>query len=162
VAASIIVRNETSRVVLTYKHRYGGKGWTNETYPVYLDRTPCNLGGERPWFLCPAKGCQRRAAILYGAGIFACRRCYQLVYQSQRETSDDRILRRAHKIREKLGWKRGILNPNGPKPKEMHWDTYVKLVQTHDAIVNRVLLQLNERFRLLDFPLSDDGGNGRE
>jgi hypothetical protein len=28
-------------------------------------------------FICPAAGCGRRVAILYGGGNFACRHCYQ-------------------------------------------------------------------------------------
>ena len=39
-----------------------------ERYPVFLDTTLCHIGGERHWFLCPARGCGRRVAILYGGG----------------------------------------------------------------------------------------------
>lgn len=35
-------------------------------YAVNLDKTPCNYGGHRTWFLCPARGCGRRVAVLYG------------------------------------------------------------------------------------------------
>ena len=86
VVASIRVRTEPGRVILTYRHRSGNEDWKEESYPVYLDWTACHLGGQRPWFLCPARGCGRRVAILYGGGIFACRHCYQLAYPSQRET----------------------------------------------------------------------------
>ena len=86
VVASIRVHSETDRVVLTYRHRTGGEDWKDESYPVYLDWPACHLGGQRPWFLCPTRGCRRRVAILYGGGIFACRHCYELAYPSQRET----------------------------------------------------------------------------
>ncbi len=33
---------------------------------AHLEWTPCNFGGERPWFVCPGKGCAKRVAILYG------------------------------------------------------------------------------------------------
>ena len=66
VVASICVRTELDRLILTYRHRWGGEDWQDESYPVYLDWTACNLGGQRPWFLCPARGCGRRVAILYG------------------------------------------------------------------------------------------------
>lgn len=123
--ASISVRTEPGRVILTYRHRRGGENWKGESYPVYLDWTVCNLGGQRPWFLCPAQGCGRRVSILYlGGSIFACRHCYQLAYPSQREVAYDRAAKRADKIRERLGWEQGILNPKGwRKPKGMHWDT---------------------------------------
>jgi hypothetical protein len=52
---------------------------------VGIERTPCHVGGSRPWFICPALGCGRRVAILYGGGIFACRLCFQLAYASARE-----------------------------------------------------------------------------
>ena len=47
----------------------------DEHYAVRIVRTVCNLGGSRAWFICPAVGCGRRVAILYGGGIFACRHC---------------------------------------------------------------------------------------
>jgi hypothetical protein len=80
-------------------------------------------------FRCPANGCGQRVALLYlgGAGIFACRHCYRLAYPSQRESADDRAIRRAGKIRERLGWQAGIANPCGDKPKGMHRDTFNRL-----------------------------------
>ena len=54
---------------------------------VRIVRTPCRLGGSRAWFICPAVGCGRRVAILYGGGIFACRHCYDLAYDSSRNSS---------------------------------------------------------------------------
>ena len=67
-------------MILIYRHRSGDAEWKGEQYPVRIVRTPCNLGGLRAWFICPAVGCGRRVAILYGGSIFACRRCYQLAY----------------------------------------------------------------------------------
>jgi hypothetical protein len=139
VAASIRVRTESERVILTYRHRRGGDDWKDERYPVYLEWTPCHLGGQRPWFLCPARGCGRRLAILYGGGMFACRHCYQLAYQSQRESDYDRAARRADRIREKLGWEPGILNGEGWKPKGMHWNTFERLTAQHNAFVSASL-----------------------
>ena len=72
VVASISVRAELGRVILTYRHRSGGDEWKDENYPVYLATTPCHMGGERHWFLCPAHGCgQRVAVILAGASSLA-------------------------------------------------------------------------------------------
>ncbi len=148
VVTSIQARAENGRVVLSYRHRSGGGEWTDESYPVYLDWTPCNLGGSRPWFLCPAVGCGRRVALLYGGTIFACRHCYQLAYPSQRETHDDRAARRADRIREKLAWEPGILNGNGWKPKGMHWRTFERLTAEHDAFVQISLAGMVQRFGL--------------
>ena len=89
-----------------YRHNSGGSDWQPMDYPVRLDWTDCTLGGRRAWLLCPERGCGRRVALLYigGSGIFACRHCYKLAYASQRETPDDRAVRRADRIRDRLGW----------------------------------------------------------
>ena len=57
-------------------------------YRVNLDITPCHFGGIRYWFKCP--GCNRRVAILYSGGIYACRRCKNLCYHSQKENNNKR------------------------------------------------------------------------
>jgi hypothetical protein len=61
---NINVRVEAHRVILAYQYRRGNR--LDEKYPVRLTWTPCNYGGRRPWFLCPAVGCGRRIAVLYG------------------------------------------------------------------------------------------------
>lgn len=140
---------------LSYRHRSGGDGWNDESYPVYLEWTDCSLGGMRPWFLCPAQGCGRRVAILYGGGIFACRHCYQLPYPSQREPWEDRAARRANRIRRKLEWEPGILNGDGGKPKRMHQRTFDKLTAKHDAYVDLSLAGFASRLNLIGKRLED-------
>jgi hypothetical protein len=153
--AAIRARVETDRVVLVYRHRPGGADWKHEEYPVYLGWTPCHLAGQRPWFLCPASGCGRRVAILYGGGIFACRQCHQLSYPSQREPDDERATRRADRMREKLGWEPGILNGRGWKPKGMHWRTFDRLTAQHDAFVQRSLAGAARRLGLREALLDE-------
>ena len=48
VVASICVRTELDRLILTYRHRWGGEDWQDESYPVYLDWTACHLGSATP------------------------------------------------------------------------------------------------------------------
>lgn len=60
--ASIQVRTEADRIILSYRHRTGGGEWQSEEYPVWLDWTPCTYGGRRAWFICPARGCGKREA----------------------------------------------------------------------------------------------------
>ena len=151
VVASIRVRTEPHRVMLTYRHRSGGGDWKDESYPVYLDWTACNLGGQRPWFLCPTRGCGRRVAILYGGGIFACRHCYQLAYPSQREKAMDRAARRADRIRERLGWEGGVLNGEGWKPKGMHWRTFEKLTAEHENFSRLALKGMAEYLGMVGY-----------
>lgn len=130
--ASIRARVEHGQVRLLYRQRSGGGDWQDMDYPVALSWTHCHMGGRRPWFLCPALGCGRRVALLYGGAVFACRRCHQLAYPSQREHRSDRASRRAERIRAKLGWEPGMLNGWGLKPKGMHWCTFKRLCAEHD------------------------------
>jgi hypothetical protein len=78
-------RTTLNFIVLSYRHQqHGSDKWQQKEYPAELVRTPCHFGGERTWCLCPARGCGRRVAVLYGSGIFACRHCHQLAYESHR------------------------------------------------------------------------------
>jgi hypothetical protein len=149
VIASIQITAKADCVVLSYRYQKFGGDWQDMAYPVYLEKTNCNLGGQRVWFLCPAHGCGKRAAILYGGHIFACRNCQKLTYASTRESIDDRAARKADRIREKLRWEPGILNPNGSKPKGMHWKTYQRLTSQHDAYVHVSLVGIVRRLDIL-------------
>lgn len=142
VVASIRMRTEQDRVILMYRHRSGDEEWKDEEYSVRIVETPCNLGGKRPWFICPALSCGRRVAILYGGGVFACRHCYQLAYTSTREDAGERATRRAERIRNRLGWEPGTLNGNGGKPKWMRWRTFARLVDEHERLVDQSMRTL--------------------
>ena len=105
-----------------------GGEWEEVKETVPLEWTPCNFGGGRPWFLCPGAGCGQRVAVLYGPGrYFLCRHCYDLGYESQRENKMHRALRKAQKIRERLGGTANMTEPFPEKPKGMHWRTYERL-----------------------------------
>ena len=150
VTGSINVRPEPGRIIVNYRHRCGGGAWQDKGYPVHVDTTPCDLGGERHWFICPVQGCGRRVAILYGGTIFACRRCYRLAYPSTREAPRDRAARRADRIRDKLGWPGGILEGGDwGKPKGMHWRTYERLCREHDALSDRALVGIMDHLNRL-------------
>lgn len=144
VLATVDIRTELDRLILSYRHRRPGEEWIDECYPVDINWTPCNFGGIRPWFRCPAGGCGRRCAILYGGAMFACRKCFGLAYPSQREHFGDRAARRAIKIRERLGWDMGDLNGMGLRPKGMHWRTFDRLVAQHDACERSSLICLQD------------------
>ena len=80
---------------------------------VRLAHVSCRFGGTRPYFICPGLanggGCGRRVTKLYGAGLyFSCRHCYRLAHASQSEGASDRSLRRANKVRERLGGDPGM------------------------------------------------------
>ena len=144
--ASINMRTDTDRVTLDYRARDRGGEWQTMNYPVRLSWTPCTYGGQRAWWLCPAVGCERRVAVLYGGKVYACRHCHQLAYKTQREQSHDRAGSKANKLRDRLQWEAGILNGNGIKPKGMHWATFARLQARHDALVNQTLAGAMAKF----------------
>jgi hypothetical protein len=105
---------------------------------VPIHRTKCHLGGERPWFNCivstDGKLCGRRAAKLYRVGhLFACQHCLGLAYASQQEIPVRRAIRRAQKIKMRLGGSDDPLEPLPQKPRGMHWRTYERLRAQADA-----------------------------
>jgi len=126
---SIRYRVEQDCLVLMYRYRSYGEEWKEIEEPVWFERTPCNYGGERLWFHCPH--CGRRVAVLYGAGVrFLCRHCYDLSYGSQNETYMDRMMRKAWKIRQRLGSSEDLMEPIWEKkPKGMHWKTFERLLR---------------------------------
>jgi hypothetical protein len=80
-----------------------------------------------------SRHCGRRVAVLYAAGeLFACRRCYGLVYASQQESVSYRGLGKAQKIRMRLGGSADLFDEFPTKPKGMHWRTYDRLRRAHD------------------------------
>jgi hypothetical protein len=108
-------------------------------FAVPLEWTACHLGGRRAWWLCPEAACGRRVAVLFGGRRFACRRCQLLTYRSQREAQGDRATRVANKLRARLGWRPGILNGTGGKPKGMHWRTFWRLQGEYEEHAQTVL-----------------------
>jgi hypothetical protein len=122
VVASIGVSVTAGGIRLTYRYQGREESWPEIDETIQLTITPQPYGGMRPWFRCP---CGRRVAILYGAGVyFRCRYCYDLRYQTERETPPFRQLTKAQKIRERLGGQGNLREAFPPKPPKMRWDTY--------------------------------------
>ena len=131
-AGSVNGRTSDTAVVPSYRHRSGGVGeWKQVEYPIWISHTPCHYGGQRPWLHCPARGCDRRVAILYGGTFFACRRCHQLAYESQRERDFERALRRAQTIQERLEGSGCVDDWFPQKPKGMHCATFSRLARKY-------------------------------
>jgi hypothetical protein len=116
-AGGISVRTEWDGVVLIYRSRsWGVSEWKSIEQRVPISWTACHLGGQRAWFVCSVysngRYCGRRVAVLYCAGeLFACRRCYDLAYASQKETPRYRGVGRMQKIKMKLGGSASLLDP---------------------------------------------------
>ena len=134
------------QVTLLYRHRRGpGRKWEDVRETVALEWTACNFGGERPWFICPGANCGRRVAVLYGPGrYFLCRQCYDLSYESQREGKANRALRRAQKIRERLGGSANMMEPFPERPKGMHLKTYMRMCWEHHEAEREQLAGMRE------------------
>jgi hypothetical protein len=96
---------------------------------VYL---PCPFGGTRPFFICPGPqngiDCGRRVAKLLSRRHFICRRCNQLPYASQYQRPWQRALRKAGKLKQRLGMDVGIAEQFPEKPKGMWASTYGRLL----------------------------------
>jgi hypothetical protein len=132
--ASINLRAEADRLHLSYRVRIGGGEWEDVAETVRIVRVPCRFGGKRPYFICPGVvngiACGRRIVKLHGPGrYFLCRHCYRLANASQREGEGDRALRRAKKIRQRLGGDPGMAEPFPQKPKGMWRRTYERLCE---------------------------------
>jgi len=130
--AWIGLRAEVDWLHISYRVRIGGGAWEDVEETVRLVRVPCRLGGTRPYFLCPGVvngvACGRRVVKLHAGGrYFLCRRCYRLAYASQREDAWDRALRRASKIRQRLGGEPGMDALVPKRPKGMWRRTYERL-----------------------------------
>ena len=146
VVAAITISTEQDRINLNYQTSTVGQDKQDHSYYIGLSYTPCHKGGQRAWFVCPS--CQKRAAILYGKRVFACRKCCELVYPITTESKLDRKTRKLDKLRERLQWQAGFLNGYEWKPKGMHWRTYRKLERTYRLTGCQTYLEINKAMPL--------------
>ena len=98
---------------------------------VGLYWTPCNYGGERPWFRCPK--CSRRCAVLYGGPRFWCRSCHALDYRSQRENGEMASARRIKRALKRLKMDTSGSLGTPPRPKGMWHRTYDQQLAEYHA-----------------------------
>ena len=130
--ASITMRAVEDRLHISYRVRIGGGDWEDVEETICIVRVPCRFGGTRPYIICPGVvngiPCGRRVVKLHGQGrCFLCRHCYRLAHASQSEGMWDRALRRANKIRMRVGGEPGMAPPFPPRPKGMWRRTYERL-----------------------------------
>src|SRR4051812_18597839 len=152
--AWISLRAEVDQLHLTYRVRSAGEDWQDVRETVGIVRVPCRFGGSRPYFNCPGvvNGvyCGRRVAKLYQGGqYFLCRHCSGLAYASQREDGMERALRRANKIRVRLGGRPGMASRFPDPPRGMWRRTYARLVESAYAAEQRADAALAVKFEWL-------------
>ena len=93
--------------------------------------------------------CESRVAVLYGLGSrFLCRQCYDLPYGSQQETNLDRMMRKARKIRQRLGGSDDLSEPIWQKPKGMHQKTFEQLIGEERAVSQAVDMAIEDKLRM--------------
>jgi hypothetical protein len=90
---------------------------------VRLERRPCQFGGTRAYFVCPA--CERRTLRLavLAKGLL-CGACGRITWGSRRETETRRLVRKANKIALRLGLEHFTDPPK--RPPNMHAETYAR------------------------------------
>jgi hypothetical protein len=117
---------------------------------IYLAATRPHFGGLRWWFVCPHLN--RRVRKLYlplGGRHFWSRHAYELAYASQRATKYDRALRRARKLRLRLGGDPAD-DEYPDKPPRMRWATYNRLIErlvAADGVADERLVLLAARWQ---------------
>jgi len=121
----------TNSLILKYRHRErGGGAWEDVEQVILFDKTPCNYGGHRKWFLCSK--CEQRVEILYGmdgAGkYFLCRDCHGLTYASCNAHQTKRIFNKANRLKQKIGVGPGIMDFIPERPKGMHRSTFDNII----------------------------------
>ena len=141
-SSSIDVVKDRTGVLLEYSVCDGAE--TKEhSERIIVNRTRCNFGGSRVWWFCPR--CGRRCAILYGGRRFLCRNCHGIRYRSQSESKAERLLRKAERIRARLGGSGVVFDPFPEKPAGMHWKTFDRLRhEAEEAKVRGLTLALSE------------------
>jgi hypothetical protein len=108
-----------------------GEGSRERFEPSTLLKTPALQTGQTP-----VKIFDNLNAPAF-AGLFACRRCYGLAYESQQQTARHRGLEQARKIRMRLGGGVDLLAPFPQRPKGMHRRTFERLRARAEAAVFR-------------------------
>jgi hypothetical protein len=153
--ALINLRAEAERLCLSYAVRVGDGGREDVVDTISIAYLRCRFGGSRAYFICPGPGggteCGRRVTKVHlSHRYFLCRHCSQLAYASQYEQPWQRALRRASKLKQRLGVGGGIAEPLPDKPKGMWTRTYGCLL---DEILQAEMLaneaQANRVKRLL-------------
>ena len=130
--------DRANKIDVNYSYR--GKAYS---YSIRLDKTACHFGNYRHWWQCPK--CNKRVAVLYCAGLYVCRHCIGVNYQSQLQQPIDRLFSRADAIRQRLGWQSGIAHGIENKPKGMHQRTYDRLVSEYQSIVGGITANMANR-----------------
>ena len=130
-------------IAVQYAESYFRFVHDNLDYIVRVERTWCNYGGSRPWFLCPS--CGDRHAVLYrppDCESLGCRRCLKLLYLSECEDPFGRAILKVRKLERTTCVVTTRLvgaSPVADKPKGQHWLTYdrriARLIASRQSLI---------------------------
>ncbi|SLM31123.1 conserved hypothetical protein [Desulfamplus magnetovallimortis] len=121
----------------------------DQTVEIKTDR--CNLGGLRQWMICPECSSKRTALYLGKQNKFACRKCLDLGYSSQKKVPFERLLHNAESLRARAD-QPPLFNPL-IKPKGMHTSSFNRLrkriyeyeIESHDLFKQWAYSAINKR-----------------
>jgi hypothetical protein len=120
------------------------------TQRIWLRWSPCNYGGQRPWFICAH--CNKRVGKLYNSGAsLGCRRCLDLRYTSQRRGAKSRRYLQALKLRLRLNVIANLDEPFPDRPKRMHRKTFERLRRKGEELEADLRENPHFRFRETDY-----------
>lgn len=131
-------------VNFVYSVRNGDtEDWRHIEERVVLARVPKPFGGKQVYFLCPR--CSRRVTTLaLRSQYFRCRSCVGAAYASSQEGTTDRAMRRANKLKRRLGANPGLDSPYW-RPRHMRQRTFDAIharIQAAEAEVNDAHIRL--------------------
>jgi hypothetical protein len=135
----ITVRAESDRIMLSID----GAG----EVPVRVEREAVYFGGLRPWLVCSICLARRRSLYIKD-GCVGCRQCFGLCYRSRCEFwLSSPALRRAVKLRRRLGADVQPFAPLPPRPRyrtARNWyDNIVAEIHAHEAEALGMLANIN-------------------
>lgn len=150
--ASISLVISTDTILFDYRQRDSGNDWRDIKVTARLERTPCHFGGERVWFACPR--CWRRCTRLFMVtGGMGCRKCFRMVYQSQREDGIGRSWRRTAKLEKALGIDGGPRRRMYRRTRDRLIDALCREEDRRDMLVSYGIARL---FANAGMPVPDD------
>jgi hypothetical protein len=139
-------------VTLVYSVRNGEReDWCHIEERVQLARVPKPFGGAQTYFRCPRCG-RRVTTLALGRQYFRCRTCVGAAYASSQESPTDRAMRRANKLKRRLGAEPG-LDSWYSRPRHMRWRTFEAIdarIHAAEAEVNDAHIRLLGRLSGLD------------